>query len=73
MEKTKDGMTYLSGKDFKKDQGHENLIMDLESLLRNAQNFRYHDFKSELGAPKMELRDAIDILGEKVIRGKYDN
>lgn len=46
-------------------------------LIDRAKNFEYHDFKSEIPAPKIMLfRDlkliGLDELAEKAINGEYD-
>lgn len=56
------------------DIGHEMLVADLQSLLANANNFHYHDFKNTMYAtPKMVLRASLLGMAQAVIDGKYDN
>ena len=56
------------------DQGHENLIEDLEGLLNLAKRLEFHDFRNELFAtPKMALRGFFLECVKKVETGYYDN
>jgi len=56
------------------DQGHENLINDLEHLLSQAKDNQYHDYKNtELPAPKIALRGELLVMADNVVKGRYDN
>jgi hypothetical protein len=56
------------------DEGHDNLISDLQGILSEAKNFEFHDFKnSKHPAPKMALAELLDKIRGKVINGDYDN
>lgn len=53
--------------------GHIELISDLSALLKRALRFEFHDFKSELATPKMELVTLLESLLTKAKNGHYDN
>ena len=56
------------------DKGHEKLLADLRSLMRMAENFEFHDFKNtEFATPKIELRNILLTMAERVVEGEYDN
>lgn len=58
----------------KENQGHDNLITDLEDLLEEAKNYEFHDFQNgKFAAPKMALREKLLGLAEQVVKGRYDN
>ena len=58
----------------KADNGHAQLIGDLEALLAEVRDYAFHDFKNkEFAAPKIVLAERFQTLGENVINGKYDN
>ena len=55
-------------------KGHDNLINDLDGLLKEAISFAFHDFKNEkYDTPKVALRERLLKLAENVVDGKYDN
>lgn len=53
--------------------GHSQLILDLSNLLKRALKFEFHDFKSEIATPKMELVTLLDRYLRKAKNGHYDN
>lgn len=53
--------------------GHEQLIIDLKDLLKQAEAFTFHDFKSDIGAPKIELDRQLQILIKNNRNGRYDD
>lgn len=56
------------------EDGHRALIDDLSSLLLEAQNFEFHDFKNvKYATPKVELERKLRLMAESVKEGKYDN
>lgn len=55
------------------DQGHQNLLMDLESLLVEARAFKFHDFKTPDAVPKINLVHVLQDMIEKAKNGSYDN
>ena len=56
------------------DSGHENLILDLEALLKEAQDYQFHDFKnSSYATPKVALYNRLFEIADSVKKGKYDN
>lgn len=55
------------------DQGHSNLINDLEMLLQWAKDNQYHDFKTKRATPKIDLRNELLYMADQVIQGRYDN
>ena len=55
------------------DQWTENLIKDLEDIHQRAQRNEFHDFKTELAAPKTILREMLLKMAQAVVDGKYDN
>jgi hypothetical protein len=58
----------------KRDEGHINLVADLESLLLQAEGYEFHDFKNKLyGAPKIALHNMLLVIVDNVKKGKYDN
>lgn len=57
-----------------KDVGHDLLIKDLESLLREAKEFQFHDFKNlKYPTPKVALTIKLRDLAEQCKSGRYDN
>lgn len=56
-----------------REEGHENLLMDIADLGYEAQNFEFHDFKNKKYAtPKVALRDKLMKMAQNVIEGRYD-
>lgn len=56
------------------DKGHKYLIEDIAILLRDAENFEFHDFKNNTyPAPKMALVNRFHELRDNTMNGKYDN
>lgn len=53
--------------------GHSKLILDLSELFRRAVKFEFHDFKSSLATPKIELVTLLDRYMRKAKNGHYDN
>jgi hypothetical protein len=61
-------------KNANQDRGHDELIADLEELLRRAHDFDFHDFKNRLFAtPKSELVRNLQAIIGNTRKGKYDN
>ncbi len=57
-----------------KDQGHLNLLADIQDLLTEAYLGEFHDFaNNKYAAPKMALADKLHKLRMGVIEGRYDN
>lgn len=57
-----------------KDQGHLNLINDLDALVLEAIRGEFHDFANQKYAmPKVELSNRLHQIRMNVIEGKYDN
>jgi hypothetical protein len=55
-------------------KGHWKLIMDIEYLLREAQEFQFDDFKNtKYPFPKKALHDKLAKMIENVVDGTYDN
>lgn len=64
----------LEGKDYSDDPAHLLLVQDLLNLLKDAVDFRFHDFhKNSADAPKMELHTRLLELDKKMQEGEYDN
>ena len=58
----------------KNDIGHLKLLDDITSLLKDASDYQYHDFKNSLyAAPKLALVQKLDWLLKNTKEGKYDN
>jgi len=56
------------------DAPHEKLVTELRSLLKEAENFNFHDFKGkEYPAPKMALSNRVRVLRRDILQGVYDN
>ena len=56
------------------DQGHIELLKDIEALLEEAKRGEFHDFANEKYAtPKMELYRKLQLVSGKVQAGDYDN
>lgn len=55
------------------DQGHEDLIDDVQKLLLEVDARIFHDFDSDLPTPKMFLVTRLQTLIDNVKNGKYDN
>lgn len=56
------------------DKGHDQLLDDLELLLKEAENFDYHDYKSQKhAAPKIVLVGELDKIMARVKNGWYNN
>lgn len=57
-----------------KDNGHEALLNDLESLTLEARDYAFHDFKNtKYAVPKVALHNKLLVLAERVKNGNYDN
>ena len=57
-----------------KNGGHDALMMDLTLLLKDANEFYFHDFKNEkYPAPKMALNTRLHEIIGFMQNGKYDN
>lgn len=55
-------------------QGHEKLMMDLCTLVVEAAEYQFHDFRNaKYAAPKIELRTQLLKLADNVVNGRYDN
>lgn len=52
--------------------GHTTLCNDLRKLLKDAQNYVFDDFKSELATPKIELINIFNDLVTRTKEGRYD-
>ena len=56
------------------DPGHKCLLSNIIVLLKQTNEYQYHDFKnSHFATPKMALLAAFDVLRERVQTGEYDN
>lgn len=55
------------------DKGHVELIGDLAEVFRKAWACEFHDFKTPLATPKMELWRLLDRFARKAKNGHYDN
>ena len=56
------------------DKGHERLIEDLKELLKEAENYEFHDFKNtKYATPKVTLHVKLLTIDKKVQNGNYDN
>ncbi len=56
------------------DEGHNELIHDIEALLNDAKNFEFHDQLNErFATPKRTLVEILETIIAKVKNGKYDN
>lgn len=56
------------------DEPHNALVHDLEGLLMEAKDGKFHDFHSKgYPAPKMTLVQKLDLIRGDVLEGKYDN
>jgi len=56
------------------DSGHKQLIFDLQSLMHEALDYEFHDFKNKkYDAPKIELYRKLTTLANRVKEGHYDN
>lgn len=57
-----------------RNQGHEDLLQDLETLLEQAKAYQFHDFRNEdYAMPKVELVKKLDAIASQTKSGKYDN
>lgn len=55
------------------DEAHNALVHDLEGLLMEAQDGKFHDFHPNgYPAPKVTLMQKLDIIKNAVMEGKYD-
>ncbi len=58
----------------KVDQGHLDLVEDVEIILNEAKDFQFHDFKNQAyAAPKMAFNEKMEWLIKNMKAGKYDN
>jgi hypothetical protein len=56
------------------DKGHQALIADLKKLLREAEDYHFHDFKNKRYAtPKVAITRRLEDIRINTINGKYDN
>lgn len=53
--------------------GEERLFIDTVKLLHNVNNYCFHDFKSTLATPKMELMKNLQVFLINTIEGAYDD
>lgn len=54
--------------------GHDALMQDLVELVKQANNYDFHDFRNKnYSAPKFMLRQRLTELANNVVAGKYDN
>lgn len=64
----------LENKDYSDDPAHLKLIQDLAELLKEAVDYKFHDFhKNSADAPKMYLHQRLLGLDKKMQEGEYDN
>lgn len=64
----------LENKDYSKDPKHWMLLADIIALLKDAADYKFHDFhKDSADAPKMELHKRLLDLDAKMQNGDYDN
>lgn len=52
---------------------HIKLVLDLSKLVKNATEFKYHDFKSQEANPKLALLNDLNDIRGKVKAGDYDD
>lgn len=57
---------------FDENPGYTALCNDLRKLFKDAQNFVFDDFKSELAMPKTDLVNRLNDLATKAKNGNYD-
>lgn len=55
------------------DEWHIRLVWYLETLLECAKTWDFHDFASTTWSPKINLRNQLLYLADKVIEGDFDN
>lgn len=55
------------------DKGHSALIIDIEKLLREAEDYSFHDKKSTAPSPKVKLVLRLNAILDNNLAGKYDN
>jgi len=56
------------------DKGHIELVKDLKNLLREAEDYQFHDYRSnKYATPKIELSKKLLSIRQDVVTGKYDN
>ena len=53
--------------------GHDSLLFDALSLIRSVHRYDFHDFKSNIAGPKMELVRILDHMLRCAKNGRYDN
>ncbi len=54
--------------------GHDALMLDLSILLKEANDYSFHDYKNEkYPAPKVALGERLMEIRQNMIDGKYDN
>lgn len=57
-----------------KDDGHNQLLLDLGQIYKDATDYQFHDFKNtDHAAPKIALVMMLEDVILKVKEGKYDN
>lgn len=54
---------------------HQLLLKDLASLLKDASEFHFHDFKApgNIATPKVDLVNRLHSISESVKSGRYDD
>ncbi len=55
------------------DKGHKTLLEDIYNLFREAENFTFHDFKTQDATPKVNLVLKLQTLINRARNGRYDN
>ena len=56
------------------DMGHHKLVDDVTDLMKNVNDYQYHDFKNTTySAPKLALVQKLEWLLKNTKEGKYDN
>lgn len=54
-------------------ENHDKLIAHIETLLHDAREHAFHDFRSSLATPKVALVKRLRALIENTTNGVYDN
>jgi len=55
------------------EQGHDNLVNDVEALNEDVSRHFFHDFRSEFATPKIMLVQRLQKLIDNVKDGRYDD
>ncbi len=55
------------------DKAHDALIKDLYYVIKKAEAYAYHDFKSDQATPKVNLVEILGLIIQNTKDGMYDN